>query len=189
MVPVATSEPSLESLRGIITIARYLIFFYIQLTAAKDINIVACTSNYIYIWPMFEKCIYFNLITLTRKVSKIWQQEFERLGLTPSHGYRLFAIKELPGSTQKELGLLLELDASNITRLIDGLENKGLVKKTSRGKGAKFSITAEGNEAYIAVKNTMDSLYASMQKKFGEKPFASFVSDLEKAKETILKKG
>ena len=136
--------------------------------------------------PMFDRCIYFNLVTLTRKISKIWQQEFERLGLTPSHGYLLFAIKELPGSTQKELGLLMELDASNITRLIDGLENKGLVRKTARGKGAKFSITAEGNEAYIAVKNTMDSLYASMQKRFGPQQFKGFVNDLNKAKQTIL---
>ena len=137
---------------------------------------------------MFDRCIYFNLVTLTRKVNKIWQQEFKRLGLTPSHGYLLFAMKELPEATQKELSELMKLDASNITRLIDGLENKGLVEKTARGKGAKFSITTEGQESYRTVKNVMDSLYGAMQERFGPEHFQSFVNDLHDAKQTIEEK-
>lgn len=134
---------------------------------------------------MFEECIYFNLTTLTRKISEIWKSEFARLGLGPSHGYLLFAIAELPETSQKELGNLLELDASNITRLMDALTQKGLVIKTSRGKGAEFSLTAEGDHAYRNVKSTMDSLYNSMQKSFGTQNFNSLVNDLKKAK-TIL---
>lgn len=134
---------------------------------------------------MFDRCIYFNLVTLTRKVNKIWQQEFERLGLTPSHGYLLFAMKELPDATQKELSELMELDASNITRLIDGLVNRGLVEKTTRGKGARFSVTAEGKKTYRTVKKVMDSLYGDMQKRFGPEHFKNFVNDLHEAKQTI----
>ena len=134
---------------------------------------------------MFDKCIYFNLITLMRRVNRIWQKEFKRLGLTPSHGYLLFAMKELPDATQKDLSELMELDASNITRLIEGLENQGLVKKTTRGKGSRFTVTSEGRKAYRTVQKVMDSLYGSMQERFGPEHFKSFVSDLHEAKKVV----
>ncbi len=137
---------------------------------------------------MFDRCIYFNLSTLTRKINKIWQLEFERIGLSPSHGYLLFAMTELPGASQKALGELVELDASTITRLIDGLEAKGYVKKVSRGKGAKFSVTPEGRKRYRSVKKVMDSLYSDMQVRFGAEHFKRFVDDLYNAKQTIEEK-
>lgn len=134
---------------------------------------------------MFDQCIYFNLVTLTRKISRIWQQEFERLGLSPSHGYLLFAMAERPTASQKELSELMELDASTITRFIDTLAAKGLVEKTTRGKGAVFAITPEGKKTYRAVRKAMDGLYRSMQAHFGAKPFASFVQDVHKARQSF----
>lgn len=134
---------------------------------------------------MFERCIYFNLVTLTRKVGRVWQAEFDRLGLSPSHGYLLFAIVERPEAAQKDLGELLELDASTITRLVEGLEKKGLVEKISRGKGAKLAVTAAGKRAYFDIKQVMDALYEGMQKRFGPSHFKNFVNDLSEAKKTV----
>jgi len=134
---------------------------------------------------MFEECVYFNLATLARKLNKIWNVEFERLGLSASHGYLLFAIVENPKATQKDLSALMELDASTITRFIDALAAQGLVKKTSRGKGAIFAVTPEGKKAYRAVKKPMDGLYHSMQAHFGAVEFKAFVNDLRNAKHSF----
>lgn len=83
---------------------------------------------------MFDECIYFNLSALTRKVTRIWEEEFGKLGLSPSHGYLLFAIAENPDASQKELGEIMELDPSTVTRFIDTLVSKGLAKKPVRGR-------------------------------------------------------
>ena len=134
---------------------------------------------------MFDDCIYFNLVTLTRRVSKTWQEEFERLGLSPSHGYLLFAIAENPKASQKELGELMELEASTITRFVDALAVKGLVEKKSRGKGAVIAMTPEGRKTYRDVKDAMDRLYRSMAEHFGNKRFRDFVGDLRQARESF----
>lgn len=134
---------------------------------------------------MFDECIYFNLVTLTRRVSKTWQEEFERLGLSPSHGYLLFAIAENPKASQKDLGELMELDASTITRFVDALAAKGLVEKKSRGKGAVIAMTPEGRKTHRAVQAAMDRLYGAMAGHFGEKRFTAFVGDLRAARESF----
>ena len=134
---------------------------------------------------MFDKCIYFNLVTLTRKINKIWAEEFERLGLSPSHGYLLFAIAEKPDTSQKLLSELMELDASTITRFIDTLSRKGLVEKTTKGRGAIITITPAGKKMYLDVKMVMDKLYGQMQVHFGLKQFSNFVAGLFEARQSF----
>lgn len=136
---------------------------------------------------MFDDCIYFNISALSRTISKIWQREFERLGLSPSHGYLLFAIVKSPGITQKELSELMELDASTITRFMDTLEQRSLIEKTSRGKGASFNVTEHGKKEYRKIKKAMDGLYTLMKDHFGEHNFADFVKNLHTARQSFAK--
>lgn len=134
---------------------------------------------------MFDRCIYFNLATLTRRINRIWSDAFGRVGLSPSHGYLLRAIAESPEASQKDLGELMELDASTITRFMDALEAKGLIEKTSRGKGASFGVTREGRKVNRAVTKTMDELFQGMQAHFGAAQFKVLVEGLRKAKQSF----
>lgn len=134
---------------------------------------------------MYDRCIYFNLATLTRKINRIWSDAFGRVGLSPSHGYLLGAIAESPEASQKDLGALMELDASTITRFMDALEAKGLIEKTSRGKGASFVVTREGRKAHRAVNKTMDELYHDMQAHFGATRFKILVEGLREARQSF----
>ena len=137
---------------------------------------------------MFDGCIYFNLSALTRKITKIWEEEFAKLGLSPSHGYLLFAIAENPGASQKELGEIMELDPSTVTRFVDTLVVKGLAAKPIRGKGASIHLTADGKRQYRKIKKTMDALYGKMRDHFGEKEFGSFVDGLYEARQSLSDK-
>jgi len=132
---------------------------------------------------MYERCIYFNLSTLNRRITKIWQDEFHPLGLSPSHGYLLAAMAESPLATQKELSEMMELDASTITRFIDQLHNKSLIEKVSVGKGAKFSLTDQGISTSQRINELMNSLFTNMQQKIGEKELDSFVESLQQTKD------
>lgn len=134
---------------------------------------------------MFDECIYFNLSALTRKVTRIWDEEFGKLGLSPSHGYLLFAIAENPDASQKELGEIMELDPSTVTRFIDTLVSKGLARKPVRGKGAEIRLTSEGSKEYKKIKKSMDALYSRMRDHFGHRQFDAFVNGLYKARQSL----
>lgn len=132
---------------------------------------------------MYEQCMYFNLATLNRKITKIWQNEFSLLGLSPSHGYLLTAMAEKPMSTQKELSEIMELDASTITRFIDTLNTKKLIEKTSIGKGAKFTLTQEGLDISKRANLLMNKLFTNMQRTLGEAELTKFVDNLQQTKQ------
>jgi len=134
---------------------------------------------------MFDHCIYFNLSTLSRQITKIWNKEFSLLGLAPSHGYVLAALATTPDASQKELSEIMELDASTITRFIDALVAKKLIEKTSIGKGARYIITPEGAALSHKIDILMDQLFENMQSTFGKNDFKSFVTGLQHAKHTL----
>ena len=136
---------------------------------------------------MYEKCIYFNLSTLNRKITKIWQDEFNLLGLSPSHGYLLSAMAENPMATQKELSEIMELDASTITRFIDALSTKKLIEKVRTGKGAEFILTSEGIATSERANQLMNTLFISMQDTLGKTKFKNLVDDLQQTKQLFQK--
>ena len=135
---------------------------------------------------MFDKCIYFNISSLSRQITKIWQDEFSLIGLSTSHGYLLAAIAEYPKATQKELSEIMELDASTITRFIDSLAAKKMIERKGVGKGATFSVTNKGFETVQKIHALMNSLFSEMQNTFGKRDFKNFVGQLRQAK-NILK--
>lgn len=134
---------------------------------------------------MFDHCLYFNISVLARKIGAIWQAEFARVGLSPSHGYILAAIAENAPVTQKALSEILELGASTITRLVDSLVAGGFATKTAKGKGGEVELTDDGRRLHRSVTKAMDRLYNRMQTHFGAKRFEEFVGALRSARTSI----
>ena len=134
---------------------------------------------------MFDGCFYFNLSSLSRMVTEIWKDEFSQLGLSPSHGYLLFAMVEKSGAQQKDYSDYLDLDASTINRLIDTLIQKGYAEKDGVGRGSAVLVTPEGKELYRKVKKTMSSLKQRMNEGLGKDQFEKLVQDLAAARDTI----
>ena len=128
-------------------------------------------------------CIRDSLSTLNRKITKIWQDEFSLLGLSPSHGYLLSAMAEKPKATQKELSEIMELDASTITRFIDALNSKNLIEKVRAGKGAEFVLTPQGIATSKRVNNLMNTLFSNMQDTLGKTKFTNLIKDLQQTKQ------
>lgn len=135
---------------------------------------------------MFNHCIYFNLTTLNRQIGKIWQAEFEKLGLSPSHAYMLYAIVHDPSLTQRELGELLELNASTVTRFIEDLVRKDLLEKSGKGKGSTIEVTSLGKKECKKIEAIMDDLFNKMQKHLGASKFSSFVDGIYKVRQSLL---
>ena len=93
---------------------------------------------------MLNGCLFFSTTKLARELGKLADEAFSKTGLSPSHAVLLYMVNLQGKIQQKEIGELLHLTPSTITRLIDKLERKGYVKKLSEGKNVCLQATPEG---------------------------------------------
>jgi len=66
-----------------------------------------------------SKCLYFTSNALARKLTKLAEEAFVPLGISPSYAFLLLLVHENPGITPSALSVELNLDPSTITRLAD----------------------------------------------------------------------
>jgi DNA-binding MarR family transcriptional regulator len=82
-----------------------------------------------YAFLVFEGCLYFNGTALARLLERAWAEAFAPFELSPPQGFMLRTLIERPGRLQRELADALTISRPTATRLIDGLEHKGLVTR------------------------------------------------------------
>ena len=138
---------------------------------------------------MFERCLYFNLNALTRKVNRIWDQAFAEYDLSPAHGYLLRLVLAESGLNQKQLAEQLKLNKSTITRFIDVLEQKKLVKrKRAMTEDAREQIIIASKKAekiQKSLEDTGNALYQQMQQKLGDDELLQLVRQLKSATQKL----
>jgi len=89
-------------------------------------------------------CLFFSSCKLARVLGKTAEEEFKVTGLSPSHAFLLHIVNKSSGLGQKQIGELLHMTPSTITRFIEKLENKGLVSRKSEGKNVYIFKTEKG---------------------------------------------
>ncbi len=90
---------------------------------------------------MLDESIGFQLSRTTRKISQLLASRFETFGITPEQYSVLQRLAEQDGVTQKELATRAEKDQTNVTRILDQLERKGLiVRKPNEGDRRSFLV-------------------------------------------------
>ena len=117
---------------------------------------------------MFERCLYFNLNELTRKINRIWDVAFEEFGLSPSHAYLLRLVLAKSGMSQKDITRELKLEKSTITRFIDALVKQNLLVRNKSGRDTSILPTDEAKFLEIMLNNKGDELYKRMGEELGQ---------------------
>lgn len=127
---------------------------------------------------MFERCLYFNTNSLTRKLNSIWEKAFAEFDLPPSHAYLLRLVLEHPGLTQQKLAEELRLNKSTVTRFISALEKKQLLIREGSSTDQRQRVVSPSLKA-LAIQNELQvlggELYASMCEKLGRENVEEFV--------------
>ena len=100
-----------------------------------------------------------KLVRVGKMVRAIANRKFVEADypITPEQFTVLTAILDHDGLYQRQIGALTLKDRPNITRIINILENKGLVTRTAdtnKRKIFKINITEKGKEAYEEVRPT-----------------------------------
>ncbi len=116
----------------------------------------------------FNKCLYFSANALARKVEKIATDSWKQVDLSPSHAYLLLTVIEEPGVQPGILAAELQLTPSTITRLIEKLEQKKLLVRTSEGKLTNVYPTPKSKELYPKMKTCLNDFYQACTGVTGE---------------------
>ena len=127
---------------------------------------------------MFERCLYFNVNALARKVNQIWDHAFADLGLSPAHAYLLRLVLSQPGISQKAIARELRLDKSTVTRFIDYLEDQGYLKRSKIGREQIISPTRNATKLEKELDRRGDTLYRRMLDGVGKTALVGLVREL-----------
>lgn len=95
----------------------------------------------------------FQLATLSRKISRIYNNYYSDLGITVGQAFVLFYLLEEDGSQVKEIASAVQLDSPSITGLIDRLIKEGLVirkEDPNDRRSMNVFLTSKGREVAAA---------------------------------------
>ncbi len=124
------------------------------------------------------RCLYFTANALARKTEKLAQQSWKKVDLSPSHAYLLMIVIEKPGEQPGALATELQLTPSTITRLIEKLEEKKLVIRTTTGKMANVYPTPKAKELMPVLQSCLYEFYTGYCDILGKAESAKLVQDM-----------
>lgn len=128
----------------------------------------------------YAECLYFTSSALARKVEKMANECWKQVDLSPSHAYLLMAVLEEPGMQPGNLAEQLQLTPSTITRLIENLEEKKLVIRTTEGKLTNVYPTPKAKDLQPELRNCVHEFHTKYTSIIGKEESIRFVKTLTK---------
>ncbi|MEO7983444.1 MAG: MarR family transcriptional regulator [Bacteroidota bacterium] len=132
-------------------------------------------------------CLYFTANALARKIEKLAQESWSKVDLSPSHAYLLMMAIEEPGVQPSTLVEHLQLQPSTITRLIEKLESRKLVVRTTEGKMTNVYPTPKGKELMPRLKECLHEFYTNYAGVLGREESAKLVLSMGKVADKLIK--
>lgn len=126
----------------------------------------------------FSQCLYFTANSLARKTEKLARESWKPLGISPSHGYLLMLTLEEPGIQPSQIAGQLQLQPSTVTRLLDKLEEMGLIHRLTEGKVTSVFPTNKAKSLLPQMKKCITSFAENYQNILGQKESHSLVKSL-----------
>jgi DNA-binding MarR family transcriptional regulator len=126
----------------------------------------------------YSQCLYFTSAALARKVEKIAIDVWKEIDLPPSHAYLLMVVLEQPGIQPSGLVSELHLQPSTITRLVEKLELKKLLVRTTEGKITNIYPTPKAKELLPRMKQCVQKFYKIYSSLLGKEESCKLVNDI-----------
>lgn len=113
---------------------------------------------------LINECLYFTANKLARVITKMAEEEFMICGLSPTYAFFVNIVNERDGLSQKEIGGILHIKPSTITRFVDKLEAKELVKRKISGKKSLIYSTEKGRN----IQSDIDKAWLSLHDRYSK---------------------
>jgi DNA-binding MarR family transcriptional regulator len=136
--------------------------------------------------PLNSPCLCANLRRATRAVTHVYEDEFRRAGFTGATQFHVLRAVEQAGSLrQGDLGVLMDLDKTTITRTLKPLFQKGWLALESGRDGREkwVKLTSEGKGQIQRARPAWEKAQARMKKALPEGMWELFMGSLPKLAE------
>lgn len=131
------------------------------------------------------QCMYFTTGVLARKMTRLAEQSWEASGLSPSLAYLLLLVLEKPGIQPGKLSGHLQLAPSTVTRLIEKLEEKKLVKREADGKQTLVYPLAKAQKLEPTLQSCRSRFYETFAAILGVEESRTFLANMQRVAEQI----
>lgn len=128
----------------------------------------------------YKECLYFSANVLARKIEKLASASWKKVNLSPSHAYLLLIVLEEPGVQPGTLSGELQLTPSTITRLVEKLEEKELVVRTTSGKLTNLYPTPKAKKLLPELVNCVKDFQQQYTAILGGEESARLVHNIHK---------
>ena len=115
-----------------------------------------------------ECCLFFTANSLARIITKMGEEEFASVGMTPSYAFLLTLVVESPGITQKELAEKMNMAPSTVSRFIDALVKRGFLIKEGHGRMTYIHPTEKGQQMKSNITEVWTNLFQRYSKSLGQ---------------------
>jgi DNA-binding MarR family transcriptional regulator len=131
------------------------------------------------------RCLYFSANALARSITRLAEDAFAPTGLSPSQAFILMTVSDRPGVHPGEVAQKMHLTTSTVTRLIDALERRALVRRTTGGRAVAVQPTKEGARLAEAVRDAWRQLYLKYSGLLGEGRARQLTEEIYAAHEVL----
>jgi len=131
------------------------------------------------------QCMYFVSNAFARKMSKLAEEAWKPVDLSPSHAYLLMLAIKQPGIQPSEIVDQLQLTPSTITRLIEKLEDKKVVIRTTEGKITYVFATPKGQQMLPEMEVCLTNFHSRYSKLLGSQESESLIQNMLKLADRI----
>lgn len=111
--------------------------------------------------------LYYTTTAFSREITSIAETAFLDLGLTPSDAYLIMTVNEKPNIQPTEISEKILLAPSTITRMIEKLEKRSIVTRTTEGKYTYVAATPKGRELYGNIIKKWDEVADIFKRRLG----------------------
>ena len=133
----------------------------------------------------FNGCLYFSSNALARKVAKLATESWKKVGLSPSHAYLLMIVLEQPGVQPGAIAAEIHLTPSTITRLIEKLEEKKLLVRTTDGKVTNVYATPKAKALDPKMKECIVAFTQKYEEILGAEETARVIQNINKLNDKL----
>lgn len=113
-------------------------------------------------------CLFFTANSLARDITRMGEEEFASIGMTPSYAFLMMMAIDSPGISQKEISAGMNMAPSTVSRFIDALVKRGLLQKDVQGRATYIHPTEKGTILHSEIRKVWSNLYERYSKILGE---------------------
>lgn len=134
-----------------------------------------------------DTCLFFNTNAFSRHLLRLAEAEFKALKISPAHASLLLLVFDTPGISPKDLSRLLQLNPSTVTRFVDALARKKLVRRQNKGKAAFIHPTPKAGDIRGEVAAAYKRVYLKYSEILGPETAIILSQNIARANDMVKK--